>query len=128
MRSVRLRHGAALSSDQKYKGFIVASRKILVLALLGGTAWTPLLAQQAPPDAAPAATPAPPAAAPSDADDEDEAEGGETIVVTGQRPRGAVIGDIQPEVQFDRREIRALGAGSLSELLDAIAPQTQSGR
>ena len=32
------------------------------------------------------------------------------------------IGDIQPEVQFDRREIRALGAGSLTELLEAIAP------
>jgi hypothetical protein len=39
-----------------------------------------------------------------------------------------VIGDIQPEVVFDRREIRALGAGSLSELLEAIEPQTRSGR
>ncbi|HLL29406.1 MAG TPA: TonB-dependent receptor, partial [Allosphingosinicella sp.] len=55
-------------------------------------------------------------------------EDGETIVVTGQRQRGAVIGDIAPEVQFDRREIRALGAGSISELLEAIAPQTRSGR
>jgi hypothetical protein len=67
-----------------------------------------------------------PEAADPDAElDEDE---GETIVVTGQRQRGAVVGDIAPEVQFDRREIRALGAGSLAELLEAIAPQTQSGR
>ncbi|MEO7827325.1 MAG: TonB-dependent receptor, partial [Allosphingosinicella sp.] len=33
-----------------------------------------------------------------------------------------------PEVQLDRREIRSLGAGSLTELLDAIAPQTRSGQ
>ncbi|HEX8449653.1 MAG TPA: TonB-dependent receptor, partial [Allosphingosinicella sp.] len=58
----------------------------------------------------------------------DEDDEGETIVVTGQRQRGAVLGDIPPEVVFDRREIRALGAGSLTELLEAIAPQTQSGR
>jgi iron complex outermembrane recepter protein len=117
----------------------VASRKILVLALLAGTAWTPLLAQEAPPaDPVPAAAPAPPPPAepapgppatdPSDPDDDSDEEEGETIVVTGQRQRGAVLGDIQPEVQLDRREIRALGAGSLSELLDAIAPQTRSGR
>jgi hypothetical protein len=69
-------------------------------------------------------------AAQADPDDPDSEldEEGETIVVTGQRQRGAVIGDIEPEVVFNRREIRALGAGSLSELLEAIAPQTQSNR
>jgi hypothetical protein len=114
-----------------------------VIALLAGTASSPLLAQEAP--AAATAVPAPPtvppatepvgpepaaqAADPADPEAElDEEEYGETIVVTGQRERGAVIGDIQPEVQFNRREIRALGAGSLSELLEAIAPQTRSGR
>jgi len=55
-------------------------------------------------------------------------EEGEEIVVTGTRERGAVVGDIDPELQLDRRDIRALGAGSISELLDAIAPQTRSGR
>ncbi|MGZ8997756.1 MAG: TonB-dependent receptor plug domain-containing protein, partial [Allosphingosinicella sp.] len=55
-------------------------------------------------------------------------EDGEEIVVTGARERGAVVGDIDPELQLDRRDIRALGAGSISELLDAIAPQTRSGR
>jgi iron complex outermembrane recepter protein len=121
----------------------VVSRKALVLALLVGTAPVSLLAQETPPPPGPgtAVSPAPeapaePAAAagqavdPADPDDEldEEDEEGETIVVTGQRQRGAVIGDIPPEVQYDRREIRALGAGSLSELLDAIAPQTRSSR
>jgi len=121
----------------------VASRKALVLALLAGSAYSPLLAQEAPSaeTAVPAPVPAPPeaepvgpepvaeAADPDDPDaDLDEEEEGETIVVTGQRQRGAVIGDIQPEVQFDRREIRALGVGSITELLEAIAPQTRSGR
>ena len=46
--------------------------------------------------AAPAA-----AAAPDDADLIDE-EGEETIVVTGQRPRGSVVGDIPPENVLDR--------------------------
>jgi uncharacterized membrane protein YgcG len=117
----------------------VALRKAFLFTVLAGTATSPLLAQQAPPPEPlvtppaqePAAEPAQPAAQaadPQDPDAELDEEEGETIVVTGQRQRGAVIGDIPPEVQFDRREIRALGAGSLSELLDAIAPQTRSGR
>jgi len=120
----------------------VSVRKSLVLALLAGTASSPLLAQEAPPSETGVPAAAPPAAEPAeaaaeaqavdpadpDAEFDEEDEDGETIVVTGQRQRGAVIGDIQPEVQFDRREIRALGAGSLSELLEAIAPQTRSGR
>jgi len=53
-------------------------------------------------------------------------EGGE-IVVTGVR-RGAVIGDIPPENTLDSRDIRATGATSIDELLDAIAPQTGSAR
>ncbi|HEX6377260.1 MAG TPA: TonB-dependent receptor [Allosphingosinicella sp.] len=109
----------------------MASHQAFLIALLAGTASAPLLAQEAPPAAEPVPEAAAAADQPVDPDDPDadlyEEEGG-TIVVTGQRQRGAVIGDIAPEVQFDRREIRALGAGSLSELLDAIAPQTRSGR
>jgi hypothetical protein len=59
---------------------------------------------------------------------EDELEGGEEIVVTGQRQRGAVDTDIPPEDQLNRRDIRATGASNLAELLEAIAPQTRSGR
>ena len=60
--------------------------------------------------------------------EEEEGEEEAEIVVTGQRERGAVIGDIPPEIQLDARDVRALGAGSLSEVLEALAPQTQSGR
>lgn len=60
----------------------------------------------------------------------DEAEAaleGEEIVVTGTR-RGAVAGDIPPEITLDARDIRAYGASNLTELLDALGPQTGSGR
>ncbi|MGZ8999271.1 MAG: TonB-dependent receptor, partial [Allosphingosinicella sp.] len=59
---------------------------------------------------------------------EDEGFEEEAIVITGQREPGAVTGDIEPEIQLDRREIRAIGAGSIAELLDYLSPQTRSGR
>ncbi len=87
---------------------------------------SPANAQQAapPPGEAPSGAPA---ETPESEAEEGEGEG-EEIVVTGQRERGAVIGDIPPEIQLDARDVRALGAGSISEVLDALAPQTQSGR
>ncbi|MBV9372365.1 MAG: TonB-dependent receptor plug domain-containing protein, partial [Alphaproteobacteria bacterium] len=107
--------------------------KAAVAALLAGAAAMPARAQEpapaAPPGEAapPAAESAPPAAEPVDAGAPDDVEG-EEIVVTGARERGAVVGDIPPENQLDRREIRAYGASSISELLTAISPQTASGR
>jgi iron complex outermembrane receptor protein len=94
-------------------------------ALLAGTMPAALQGQQpAPADQAAAA-----AQAPEDPADDPEAEDeGEEIVVTGQRPRGSVIGDIPAEIQLNRRDIRALGAGSIAELLEALAPQTGSNR
>jgi len=50
------------------------------------------------------------------------------IVVTGQRPRGSVLGDIPPEIQLSPAEIRSYGASSVNELLQALAPQIGSGR
>lgn len=50
------------------------------------------------------------------------------VVVTGARPRGSVIGDIPPERTFDPLEIRAYGANSIEELLQALGPQVNSGR
>jgi hypothetical protein len=52
----------------------------------------------------------------------------EDIVVTGQRERGAVIGDIRPEVQLTPADIRSYGVNSVAELLEELAPQTRSGR
>src|SRR5437868_873081 len=47
----------------------------------------------------------------------------EEVVVTGQRPRGSVIGDIQPENVLRSRDVKATGATSFDELLVAIAPE-----
>jgi len=79
----------------------------------------PLLAQGGAPVAA--TQPAPDAGADQDFDQE-------TIVVTGQRPRGSVVGDIPTEDVLDRRDIRATGATSIAELLDAVSVQTGSAR
>ncbi len=109
-----------------------------LIAILAGAAPAALLAQTTEPAPAepPAAEAAPEneapleaTAVPGEATDipEDEVLG-ESIVVTGQRLRGAVDSDIPPEIQLDPRDIRATGAGSIAELLDAIAPQTRSGR
>ena len=50
----------------------------------------------------------------------------EEIVVQGTRPRGSVVGDIPPQNVLDSRDIRATGATSISDLLDALAPQIGS--
>src|SRR4051812_47080911 len=47
----------------------------------------------------------------------------EEIVVTGQRARGSVVGDIPPENTLNARDVRATGATNITELLDALAPQ-----
>jgi iron complex outermembrane recepter protein len=69
------------------------------------------------------------AAAPADAPAAMEELGEEEdIVVTGQRERGAVIGDIPPEVRLTPADIRSYGVNSVAELLEELAPQTRSGR
>ncbi|MFL6764024.1 MAG: TonB-dependent receptor [Sphingomicrobium sp.] len=50
----------------------------------------------------------------------------EDIVITGQRARGSVVGDIPPENTLDARDVRATGATNITELLQAIAPQIGS--
>ena len=62
------------------------------------------------------------------ADDMMDDADGEEIVVVGQKPRGSVVGDIPPENTLTGRDIRATGATSISELLDAVASQTGSAR
>ncbi len=72
-----------------------------------------------------AQTAPPPSGAGATAITEDEAE---EIVVTGQRQRGAVAGDIKPELQLNAADVRALGVSSIQDLLTELAPQLQSGR
>ena len=66
-----------------------------------------------------------PQAAPQDVELEEEAEG--EIVVSGQL-RGAVEGDIAPELQLSPADIRALGVPTIADLITELAPQTGSGR
>jgi len=64
----------------------------------------------------PQLNPPQPAAAPA-ADQEDD-----DIVVTGKPPRGSVVGDIPPVNVLDSHDVKATGASSFDELLEAIAP------
>jgi hypothetical protein len=85
------------------------------------------VAPPAPVEAAPGTeTPAQPTEPTATAVDIDEE--GETVVVTGQKPRGSVVGDIPAENVLGPRDIRATGATSISELLDSIASKTGSAR
>ncbi|MBB6124074.1 TonB-dependent receptor [Sphingobium subterraneum] len=56
----------------------------------------------------------------------DEAD--EDIVVTGTKLPGSVVGNIPAEVTFTGRDVRGLGVSNITELLDALAPQTASSR
>jgi len=53
-------------------------------------------------------------------------EMGEDILVTGQRERGSVMGDIKPEQQLRPADIRALGVTSIAEMLSELAPQVNA--
>lgn len=68
-------------------------------------------------------TPAPPPSAPQTGDEDED-----MIVVTGQRPRGSVMGDIEPEVTFSAADIRSFGVSSLNDLIAELAAQTASGQ
>ena len=101
--------------------------------LLTGAAWLayPAAAQEAPsnpPTQAPAQSARPATGAQPAADDPYADEEEPTVTVTGQKPRGSVVGDIPPENTLTSRDIRATGATSISELLDAVAAQTGSAR
>ncbi|HEX6740338.1 MAG TPA: hypothetical protein VF079_00895, partial [Sphingomicrobium sp.] len=59
---------------------------------------------------------------------EDYGDEEEAIVVTGQKPPGSVVGDIPPEKTLTPADVRATGATSISELLEALAPEIGSAR
>src|SRR5437763_7885925 len=93
-----------------------------VAMLLGTAVAAPFSPLQAQPTSA-AAQPANQGTAAQQASQNPEQGEEEEVVVTGQRPRGSVIGDIQPENVLRSRDVRATGATSLDELLVAIAPE-----
>ena len=61
-------------------------------------------------------------------DGDDEENYGAPIVVVGQRSQGSVDTDIAAVDTLDADDIASYGAGSVEELLDALAPQIGSGR
>jgi hypothetical protein len=65
------------------------------------------------------------AAAAAEQDYQDE-EDSQTIVVTGKKLPGSVIGDIPPENVLSSGDVRATGATNINDLLDAIAPEIGS--
>ncbi|HKX77356.1 MAG TPA: TonB-dependent receptor [Novosphingobium sp.] len=89
----------------------------------------PAPARSAPESAAPADEVPPRPSRQTTALGNDEADmADEEIVVTGQKPRGGVIGDIEPEITFNGGDIRALGVSSINDLLAELGPQLTSAR
>jgi hypothetical protein len=94
------------------------ARSAALAGLMLGTAPTAVLAQQAQ-DAA-ARAPAQAGAAPQEGMEDDE------IIVTGTPERGAVVGNIKPEQQLSPADVRSYGVTSISDLVSALAPQTNA--
>ncbi|HXC73120.1 MAG TPA: TonB-dependent receptor [Sphingomicrobium sp.] len=82
--------------------------------------------RETPPATPPAGQAAAPAAAAQPADEYGDEE--EAIVVTGAKPPGSVVGDIPPEKTLTPADVRATGATTITELLDALAPEIGSAR
>ena len=81
------------------------------------------LAQAAPP----AAQAPPPDTAPSEEEASAETDAN-TIVVIGSRTAGQVETTKPPVKELDEEDVASYGAGSFAELLEALAPETGSGR
>ena len=50
------------------------------------------------------------------------------VLILGELERGAVLGDTPPLIQLGVPEIESFGVASVSELVDELAPETQSSR
>ncbi|MFC0206363.1 TonB-dependent receptor domain-containing protein [Novosphingobium soli] len=76
-----------------------------------------------------AETPVPPAAEDDDSNADDPLEvQGDEIIVLAPRIMGQIDVPQQPIEVFDENDIASYGASSIEELLEAISPQTGSGR
>jgi iron complex outermembrane receptor protein len=94
-----------------------------LLALAASLAWTlppSALAQDAPPPAPAEPAPAGDTAAPPPATESQ-------IIVTGQSLRGTVDAPQPPVLELNEADIAAYGAGSISELIQALSPATGGG-
>ena len=75
----------------------------------------------------------------ADEDDPGDSEHAKTTTVSGvevtasrrkiyTQQYGAVVGDIEPEIQFTPAEIQSFGVSTVTELMNEIAPETRSDR
>jgi iron complex outermembrane receptor protein len=78
-------------------------------------------------------------AGPSDEDDPADSEHAKPTTVSGvevtashskiyAQQYGAVVGDIEPEIQFTPAEIQSFGVSTVTELMNELAPETRSDR
>ena len=104
---------------------------LLILGLAAALDATPDSAPQAaapaPSASAPARQDPPPRATPA-TDPDLEGTEVEAVQVTAGKPRGSVEGDIKPELTLGPAQIRAYGAGSISELMAFLEPQLRTAR
>ena len=91
--------------------------KLLLTGILLASA-APVWAQAAPPAQEPA---------PESMDELDMEPEAEEIVVTGQRERGSVAGDIPPVQQLRPADIRSYGVGTVNELLYGLMANAVGG-
>jgi hypothetical protein len=88
------------------------------------------------PKSTPPKSPPPKAKPPKPKDDSDDDDSDATTVapvtVVAKRPpppqRGAVVGDIKPELQLAPADIQSYGVSTVTELLNELSPQTRSDR
>ncbi len=110
---------AYLHADQTFRptGFMALSLLILGMAAALDGAPDPTPAAPAP---AQPTRPAPAAEADPYANEVDAVE------ITAGKPRGSVEGDVKPDLTLNPAQIRAYGAGSISELLAFLEPQLRT--
>ncbi len=118
-----------------FRNFLSAQFSLAILLAAGAAG--PVAAQSAgaptqPPSAGaptPAPTPAPSQAKKPAAEEDDGDDGGSEVTVTAKRPqRGAVVGDIKPELQLSPADVQSYGVSTVTELLNELSPQTRSDR
>jgi hypothetical protein len=87
------------------------TRARLLTGAAAALAWTPVFAAEAP--------------KPAPSNDKPKTVS-EVVVQPEASGKGAVVGDIKPDIQLQEQDVQAYGVSSITELLDELAPLTNS--
>jgi len=98
----------------------------LSLLIIGMAAALDAAPDPAPAASPPAAQPAQPTRPAPPAEADPYANEVDAVEITASKPRGSVEGDIKPDLTLNPAQIRAYGAGSLTELLAFLEPQLRT--